>query len=266
MMLVAGLAKARRPSSGRSRTPTRAVPSVDLARQTRAVSEESNSSPAGIESPPLVPGSSSGSSSFRLFRLRGRSVALGLLAGPAAGRLPPHVSVRRDRQNFFTAAEHLLVLVALRARIRVLWSTGARESPRRRRPEGRQLVNVVEEMAIASGLPRPRVSNVPTMTPTPLRPTRRSDGEPRGHRGPAADAFARRAPGRLAYELAHVQNLDIRLMTLLAGMVGAIALMSDGMARMVRGGALAAGGGGGGAAGGKGRQRLGVWRCWCRGC
>jgi heat shock protein HtpX len=36
--------------------------------------------------------------------------------------------------------------------------------------------------------------------------------------------------------MAHVRNLDIRLMTLLAGMVGAIALMSDGMGRMLRGG------------------------------
>jgi heat shock protein HtpX len=36
--------------------------------------------------------------------------------------------------------------------------------------------------------------------------------------------------------MAHVRNLDVRLMTLLAGMVGAIALMSDGMGRMLRNG------------------------------
>ena len=36
--------------------------------------------------------------------------------------------------------------------------------------------------------------------------------------------------------MAHVRNLDVRLMTLLAGMVGAIALMSDGMGRMLRAG------------------------------
>jgi heat shock protein HtpX len=34
--------------------------------------------------------------------------------------------------------------------------------------------------------------------------------------------------------MAHVRNLDVRLMTLLAGMVGAIALMSDGMGRTLR--------------------------------
>ena len=32
----------------------------------------------------------------------------------------------------------------------------------------------------------------------------------------------------MAHEMSHVRNFDTRLMTLLAGMVGAIALMSDG--------------------------------------
>ena len=38
----------------------------------------------------------------------------------------------------------------------------------------------------------------------------------------------------VAHEMAHIRNLDVRLMTLLAGMVGAIALMSDGMGRTLR--------------------------------
>jgi heat shock protein HtpX len=47
--------------------------------------------------------------------------------------------------------------------------------------------------------------------------------------------------------MAHVRNLDVRLMTLLAGMVGAIALMSDGMGRMIgRGSRVSAGRSGGG--------------------
>jgi heat shock protein HtpX len=56
--------------------------------------------------------------------------------------------------------------------------------------------------------------------------------------------------GVVAHEMAHVQNLDVRLMTLLAGMVGAIALMSDGMGRMLRGGRYVGGGGSGGRSGG----------------
>jgi heat shock protein HtpX len=57
----------------------------------------------------------------------------------------------------------------------------------------------------------------------------------------------------VAHEMAHIRNLDVRLMTLLAAMVGAIALMSDGMGRMIgRGGSRAAGRFGGVAAGKRG--------------
>jgi heat shock protein HtpX len=60
--------------------------------------------------------------------------------------------------------------------------------------------------------------------------------------------------------MAHVQNLDIRLMTLLAAMVGAIALMSDGMGRMVRYGNVGrfSSGGGGSSNRGKGGTPLGL--------
>jgi heat shock protein HtpX len=58
--------------------------------------------------------------------------------------------------------------------------------------------------------------------------------------------------GVVAHEMAHVRNLDVRLMTLLAGMVGAIAIMSDGMGRMLRSGVRVGGGGGSRRGGGKG--------------
>jgi heat shock protein HtpX len=48
--------------------------------------------------------------------------------------------------------------------------------------------------------------------------------------------------GVVAHEMAHVRNLDVRLMTLLAGMVGAVALMSDGMGRTLRSGSRVGGG------------------------
>jgi heat shock protein HtpX len=47
--------------------------------------------------------------------------------------------------------------------------------------------------------------------------------------------------GVVAHEMGHIRNLDTRLMTLLAAMVGAIALMSDGLGRMTRGGGRAVG-------------------------
>ena len=48
---------------------------------------------------------------------------------------------------------------------RVLWATGAWEIVEPATPEQKQLVNVVEEMAIASGLPKPRVWVVPDEDP-----------------------------------------------------------------------------------------------------
>ena len=48
---------------------------------------------------------------------------------------------------------------------RVLWATGAWEIIEPVTPEQRQLVNVVEEMAIASGVPKPRVWVVPDEDP-----------------------------------------------------------------------------------------------------
>jgi heat shock protein HtpX len=118
----------------------------------------------------------------------------------------------------------------------VLWSTGAREVTEPATPEERQLVNVVEEMAIASGLPTPKVYIVPDDDPNAF-----ATGRDQATASIAVTQGLLRALSRdelqgvIAHEMAHVQNLDVRLMTLLAGMVGAIALMSDGMGRMLRG-------------------------------
>jgi hypothetical protein len=48
-----------------------------------------------------------------------------------------------------------------------------------------------------------------------------------------------------------VKNLDVRLMTTLAALVGAVALMHDGMGRLMRGGFRVGGGGSRGGGGGK---------------
>ena len=53
----------------------------------------------------------------------------------------------------------------------------------------------------------------------------------------------------VAHEMAHIQNYDVKLMTLLAALVGVIAIMSDGMARVMR-----FGGGRGGSRGGGGKK------------
>ncbi|HET7470125.1 MAG TPA: M48 family metallopeptidase [Gemmatimonadales bacterium] len=118
----------------------------------------------------------------------------------------------------------------------VLWSTGAREVTEPATPEERQLVNVVEEMAIASGLPKPKVYIVPDDDPNAFATGRdQASASIAVTQGLLRTLNREELQGVIAHEMAHVQNLDVRLMTLLAGMVGAIALMSDGMGRMLRG-------------------------------
>jgi len=142
---------------------------------------------------------------------------------------------------------------------RVLWSTGAWELVEAATPQQKQLVNVVEEMAIASGLPRPKIWIVPDSDPNAFAT---------GH--DAATASVAVTEGLLnllsrdelqavvAHEMAHIRNLDIRLMTLLAGMVGAIALMSDGMGRMLGRGIGRASGAAGRRGSSKGGNPLGL--------
>jgi heat shock protein HtpX len=143
----------------------------------------------------------------------------------------------------------------------VLWATGAREVTEPATPEERQLVNVVEEMAIASGLPKPKVYIVPDDDPNAFATGRDAATASIAVTQGLLRALSRdELQGVIAHEMAHVQNLDVRLMTLLAGMVGAIALMSDGMGRMVRGGSrgVRLGGGGGGGSRDKGGNPLAI--------
>jgi heat shock protein HtpX len=133
---------------------------------------------------------------------------------------------------------------------RVLWATGAWEIIDPATPEQRQLVNVVEEMAIASGLPRPRVWVVPDDDPNAFATGRDAQSASLAVTEGLLRALNRdELQGVVAHEMAHIRNLDVRLMTLMAGMVGAIALMSDGTGRMLRGGLRV--GGSGGKRGGK---------------
>jgi heat shock protein HtpX len=142
---------------------------------------------------------------------------------------------------------------------RVLWATGAWELIEPATPEQRQLVNVVEEIAIASGQPKPRIWIVPDDDPNAFATGRDAQSASIAVTEGLLHTLSRdELQGVVAHEMAHVQNLDVRLMTLLAGMVGAIALMSDGMGRMLRSGRPLEGGGSGGRRGGKGGNPLAV--------
>jgi heat shock protein HtpX len=100
------------------------------------------------------------------------------------------------------------------------------------RLEYRQLENIVEEMAIASGLPKPRVYIVSDPDPNAF-----ATGRDPEHASIAVTSGLlpllnrEEMQGVVAHELSHVRNYDIRLMTVIAALVGAVALLADWAAR-----------------------------------
>jgi heat shock protein HtpX len=95
-----------------------------------------------------------------------------------------------------------------------------------------QLGNVVDEMAIAAGLPRPKLYVIPDHDPnafaTGRDPEHASIAVTRG----LLDALNREElQGVVAHEMSHVRNYDSRLMTVVAALVGAIVLLADWAAR-----------------------------------
>jgi len=140
---------------------------------------------------------------------------------------------------------------------RVLWSTNAREIVSPSTDAESRLVNVVEEMAIASGLPRPRIWIVPDEDPNAFATGRDPTTAHVAVTSGLLDALDRdELQAVVGHEMGHVKNLDVRLMTLLAALVGAVALVGDAMFRVMRGGgrvrvrSMGRGGGGGGKKGG----------------
>jgi len=134
---------------------------------------------------------------------------------------------------------------------KVLWATGAREVVAPTDDQERLLVNVVEEMAIAAGLPRPRIWVIPDDDPNAFATGHEpGDSHIAVTRGLLAICSRDEIQAVIGHELGHVKNLDVRLMTTLAALVGAILLMRDGMGRSMRFGRISSGGGGGRRGGG----------------
>jgi heat shock protein HtpX len=108
----------------------------------------------------------------------------------------------------------------------------------------RQFQNVVEEMAIAAGLPVPKMYVVPDPDPnafaTGRDPEHASIAVTRG----LLELLNReQLQGVVAHEMAHIKNYDIRLMTIVAALVGAVALISDFTLRAWRSGTSGSSGG-----------------------
>ena len=97
-----------------------------------------------------------------------------------------------------------------------------------RDPKQQMLDNVVSEMAIASGLPKPAVYVIPDPDPNALATGR----------GPEKSSIAVTAglltslnreelQGVVSHEMSHVKNYDVRVMTVVAALVGSVLLISD---------------------------------------
>ena len=98
-----------------------------------------------------------------------------------------------------------------------------------------QLHNVVEEMAIAAGISKPRVYVIETDAlnafATGMTPARASIGVTRG----LLDTLNREElQGVIGHEMGHIVNWDIRYATAVGVLVGLIALVSDGALRSLR--------------------------------
>ena len=146
---------------------------------------------------------------------------------------------------------------------KVLWATGARQLVNPKSDKETMLINVVEEMAIASGLPVPSVWVVPDKDPnafaTGIDVAKAHIAVTEG----LLDALNRdEVQGVVAHEMAHIRNHDVKLMTLLAALIGVIALMSDAAWRTMRVGGRGRGGGSSGGGGKKGNLGAIVLVLW----
>jgi heat shock protein HtpX len=107
----------------------------------------------------------------------------------------------------------------------MLSMSGAREATG---TEHRQLQNVVEEMAIASGLPMPRVYVIDSDAPNAFA----TGSDPQNATVAITTGLMRKLDrdelqGVMAHELAHIRNYDIRFMTMVGLIAGLIPLLAD---------------------------------------
>jgi heat shock protein HtpX len=106
----------------------------------------------------------------------------------------------------------------------------------------RQFDNVVEEMAIAAGLPKPATYIVPDADPNAFATGRDPEHASLAvTRGLLESLNREELQGVVAHEMGHIRNFDIRLMMIVAALVGSVALLADWAGRGMRFGALSGG-------------------------
>lgn len=132
----------------------------------------------------------------------------------------------------------------------ILRMSGARPIEKKDDP---QLFNVVEELSIAAGTPMPKVYMIDDDSLNAFATGRDPDHAAVAiTRGLRKQLTRDELAGVMAHEIAHIRNYDVRLMMLMATMVGLIVLAADGFRRMMFYGAMTGGGRRGGGRGGGG--------------
>lgn len=107
----------------------------------------------------------------------------------------------------------------------VLGISGAREATAQ---EDQILRNVVEEMAIASGMPMPKIYVIDDFAPNAFATGRDpQNGIVCVTSGLLAKLNRDELQGVMAHELSHIKNYDIRYMTTVSTMAGLIVLLAD---------------------------------------
>ena len=138
----------------------------------------------------------------------------------------------------------------------VMATSGAKEIDRAQPPDRyQQLLNVVEEMRLAGGLPPPRVWVIDDSAPNAFATGRDPQHASMAVTTGLLDKLDReQLQGVIGHEMSHIGNLDIRFTLLVGVLVGSIALLADWFLRFTfwgggrRGGGNDRNGGGGAAA------------------
>lgn len=116
----------------------------------------------------------------------------------------------------------------------VLGSTGAIK-PDFENATHKKLHNIVTEMALASGLPMPKVYVLPDAAPNALATGRNPETAAIAVTQGLLDTMTRdELQAVVAHEMGHIKNSDILLMTVVSVLLGTIALISDWAVRMWR--------------------------------